>query len=55
VHPVDDLVQGLGEIPGGEGLTETFAPFIPLPVAFTLGILFVSGFINGGVGRQLVF
>jgi hypothetical protein len=26
VHPVGDLVQGLGEIPDGEGLTEMFAP-----------------------------
>jgi hypothetical protein len=55
VHPVDDLVQSLGEIRNGESLTEMFASFAPLPVAFTSGVLVVSGFISRHVGGQLVF
>jgi hypothetical protein len=55
VHPVGDLVKSLGEILDWEGLTETSAPFVSLPVAFTLGVLVVVGFISGCVCRQLVF
>jgi hypothetical protein len=54
VYPVGDLVESLGEIPDQKGLTETFAPFVLLPVAFTSGFLVVVGFIGGRVGRQLV-
>jgi hypothetical protein len=54
VHPAGDLVEGLYEIPDGEGFVETFVPFVLLPVAFTSGVLVVVGFISGCVGRQLV-
>jgi hypothetical protein len=55
VHPVGDLVKSLGEIPDGESLTETPASFVPLPIAFTSGVVVVVGFIIGCIGRQLVF
>jgi hypothetical protein len=55
VHPIGNLIQSHGEIPDGKGLTETSAPFVPLPVAFTSGILVVGGFISGRIGGQLVF
>jgi hypothetical protein len=54
VHPAGDLVEGLYEIPDGEGFAETFVPFVLLPVAFTSGFLVVVGFISGCIGRQLV-
>jgi hypothetical protein len=54
VHPVFDLVNGLCEIPYGEGLTETSTPFIALPVALTSGVLVVVGFVGGCISRQLV-
>jgi hypothetical protein len=54
VHPVGDLVEGLCEVPYGEGFTETSAPFISLPVALTSGILVFAGFISGCFSRQLV-
>jgi hypothetical protein len=54
VHPAGDLVEGLCEIPDGEGFTETFASFVSLPVALTSGVLVVVGFISGCIGRQLV-
>jgi hypothetical protein len=54
VHPVGDLVEGLCEVPYGEGFTETSAPFVSLPVALTLGVFVVIGFICGCIGRQLV-
>jgi hypothetical protein len=54
VHPVGDLVEGLCEVPYREGLAETSAPFVSLPVALTSGILVVVGFIRGCIGRQLV-
>jgi hypothetical protein len=54
VHPVGDLIKGLYEVPYGEGFTEASAPFVSLPVAFTLGVLVVVGLICGCIGRQLV-
>jgi hypothetical protein len=42
VHPVGDLVQSLGEVSDGESLAEMSAPFIPLPVAVTSGVLVIS-------------
>jgi hypothetical protein len=54
VHPTGDLIEGLCEIPDGEGFTETSASFVALPVALTLGVLVVVGFISGCIGRQLV-
>jgi hypothetical protein len=54
VHPAFDLVKGLCEIPYGEVLTETSTPFIPLPIALTLGVLVVVGFIRGCIDKQLV-
>jgi hypothetical protein len=54
VHPVGDLIEGLCKIPYKEGFSETFAPFVALPVALTSGVLVVVGFISGCIGRQLV-
>jgi hypothetical protein len=54
VHPAGDLVEGLCEVPYGEGFVETSAPFVLLPVALTSGVLVVVGFISGCIGRQLV-
>jgi hypothetical protein len=54
VHPVGDLIQSLGEVSDGESLSETSTPFIPLPVAVTLGVLVISGIIRGCVGGHLV-
>jgi hypothetical protein len=54
VHPVGDLIEGLCEIPYKEGFSETFAPFVALPIALTSGVLVVVGFISGCIGRQLV-
>jgi hypothetical protein len=54
VHPVGDLVESLCEIPDWEGFTETSAPFVSLPVAFTSDVLVVVGFISWCIGGQLV-
>jgi hypothetical protein len=54
VHLAGDLIEGLCEIPYREGFSETFAPFVALPVALTSGVLVVVGFISGCVGRQLI-
>jgi hypothetical protein len=54
VHPVGDLVEGLYEVPYGEGFAETSASFVSLPVALTSGVFVVIGFISGCIGRQLV-
>jgi hypothetical protein len=55
VHPIGDLIEGLCKIPYREGFSETFAPFVALPVALTSGVLVVVGFISGCIGRQLVY
>jgi hypothetical protein len=55
VHLVGDFVKSLREIPDGESFTKSPALFILLPVAFTLGILVVGGFISGRIGGQLIF
>jgi hypothetical protein len=54
VHPVFDLVKCFHEVPYGEALMETSTPFVPLLVALTSGVLVITGFICGCVGRQLV-
>jgi hypothetical protein len=54
VHPAFDLIKCLCEIPYWKAFTETSMPFVPLPVAFTSGVLVVVGFIRGCIGRQLV-
>jgi hypothetical protein len=54
VHPVGDLVEGLCEVPDGEGFAETSTSFVSLPVAFTSGVLVVVGFISGCIGKQIV-
>jgi hypothetical protein len=54
VHPVFDLVKCFLEVPYGEALTETSTPFVSLPVALTSGVLVITGFICGCIGRQLV-
>jgi hypothetical protein len=54
VHPTFDLIKCLCEIPYGEGFTEMSMPFVPLPVALTLGVLVVVGFVCGCIGGQLV-
>jgi hypothetical protein len=55
MHPALNLVERLCEVPYGEALTETPPPFVTPPVALTLGVLVVIGFVCGCVGRQLVF
>jgi hypothetical protein len=55
VHPVGDLIKSLEDIPNWEGLTETSASFVSLPVALTSGFLVVVGFISERICRQLVF
>jgi hypothetical protein len=54
VHLVGNLFEGLCEVPYKEGLAETSALFVSLPVALTSGVLVVVGFISGCIGRQLV-
>jgi hypothetical protein len=48
------MVESLYKIPDWERFTETFAPFVSLPVAFTSGVLVIVGFIGGCIGGQLV-
>jgi hypothetical protein len=55
VHPVGDLIQSISEVPDGESLAETSAPFVLLLVAVTSGVLVVGSFISGCVRGQLVF
>jgi hypothetical protein len=55
MHPAFDLVKCLCEVPYGEALTETFTPFVTLPIAVTSGVLVVAGFVCGCIGRQLVY
>jgi hypothetical protein len=47
VYPVGDLTQSLDEVPDEESLSEMSAPFVPLLVAVTSGVLVVSSFIGG--------
>jgi hypothetical protein len=54
VHSAGDLVEGLCEVPYGEGFAETSTPFVAFPVAFMSGVLVVIGFIDGCIGRQLI-
>jgi hypothetical protein len=54
VHPVDELVVCLCEVPYGEGFTETSTPFVSLPIVLTSIVLVVVGFIGGCIGRELV-
>jgi hypothetical protein len=54
VHSVGDLVEGLCEVPYREGLAETFAMFVPLPVVLRSGVFVVIGFISRCIGRQTV-
>jgi hypothetical protein len=54
MHPAFNLVKRLCEVMYGEALTETSTPFVTLPVTLTSGVLVVTGFIYGCVGRQLV-
>jgi hypothetical protein len=55
MHPAFNLVEHLCEVPYGEALTETPTLFVTLPVALTLGVLVVIGFVCGCVGRQLIY
>jgi hypothetical protein len=54
MHPAFNLVERLYEVPYGEALTETPTLFVALPVTLTSGVLVVTGFVCGCVGRQLV-
>jgi hypothetical protein len=54
VHSAGDLVEGLYEVPYGEGFAEMSTPFVVFPVAFTSGVLVVISFIDGCIGRQLI-
>jgi hypothetical protein len=55
MHPAFNLVERLSEVPYGEALMETPTPVVMLPVALTLGVLAVVGFVCGCIGRQLVY
>jgi hypothetical protein len=48
------LVESLCEVADGQVVSNTSTPFVPLPVALTLGGHVLIGFIRGCVGRQLV-
>jgi hypothetical protein len=54
MHPAFDLVECLCEVPYGEALTETPAPFVAPPVMLTSGVPVVVGFVYECVGRQLI-
>jgi hypothetical protein len=54
MHPAFDLVKRLCEVPYGEALTETSTPFVTLPVTLTSGVLGITGFVCGCIGRQLI-
>jgi hypothetical protein len=49
------LIESLCEIPYREAFPEMSAPFVALPVALTLSVLVVVGFISRCIGRQLVY
>jgi hypothetical protein len=52
MHSAFNLVKRLYEVLYGEALTETSMSFIMLPVTLTPGVLVVTGFVCGFVGRQ---
>jgi hypothetical protein len=54
MHPAFDLVECFCEVPYGEALTEMSTSFVTLSVALTSGVLVVTGFVCGCIGRQLV-
>jgi hypothetical protein len=54
MHLAFDLVECFCEVPYGEALTETSTLFVTLPVALTSGVLVVTSFVCGCIGRQLV-
>jgi hypothetical protein len=54
MHPAFNLIERLCEVPFGEALMETSAPFLAPPVTLMLGVLVVVGLVYGCVGRQLV-
>jgi hypothetical protein len=54
MHSAFDLVECFCEVPFGKALTETSTPFVTLPVALTLGVLVIAGFVCECIGRQLV-
>jgi hypothetical protein len=54
VYPALDLVECFREVADGEGVAETAAPFVTLPVAFTSGVSVGGGLVGGRVGGQLV-
>jgi hypothetical protein len=54
MHSAFNLVKRLYEVLYGEALTETSMSFIMLPVTLTPGVLIVTSFVCGFVGRQLV-
>jgi hypothetical protein len=49
-----DLVEGFCEVPDGEGLAETSAPFVLLSIVFTSSLPVGVGLVGGRVGGQLV-
>jgi hypothetical protein len=54
VHPALDLVECFREVPDGEGLAETSAPFVLLSVAFTSSVPVGVGLVGRRIGGQLV-
>jgi hypothetical protein len=54
MHLAFNLVKRLCEVPYGESLTETSTPFVTLLVTLMSGVLVVTGFVCGCVGKQLI-
>jgi hypothetical protein len=52
MHPTFNLVKRLCEVLYGEALTETSTLFVTLPVTLASGVLVITGFVCGCVGRQ---
>jgi hypothetical protein len=48
VYPALDLVERFREVADGEGVAETTAPFVTLPVVFTSGVSVSGGLVGGG-------
>jgi hypothetical protein len=54
VHPALDLVECFREVPDGDGLAGTSAPFVTLSVALAWSVPVGVGLVGGRVGGQLV-
>jgi hypothetical protein len=55
VHPTLDLFEGFCEVAGGEVVSETPAPLVPLSVTLTSSVPVGVGLIRGCFSRQLFY